>query len=320
MNTETPFIITEVKDNEVIEILIKNNLSGELVSIIPEYGARLKELWLKNKAGIVSVLRNIKHINTNNRDALFNNAKLSPFAGRIKNGKYRFNNVIYTLPINFPEEENACHGFIFNKKFKVVNKIIEKDYAACILEYFYDYELDGYPFSYLINIEYKLTISEGLIIKTKITNCSSLTIPISDGWHFYFDLGEDTDELKLKIDAANKIEFDRFGIPSGNVKAFDDFITPNKIGIREFDSCFQVNDKDRIVTNIISEKSNTNVKVWQYAGLNKYNYLIVYTPQDRKSIAIEPITSNINSFNNREGLILLKPEEECILECGIELV
>ena len=68
---------------------------------------------------------------------------------------------------------------------------------------------------------------------------------------------------------------------------------------------------------MICEKLNLNLQIWQDAGFNKYNYLVVYIPPDRKSIAIEPISSNINSFNNGEGLIILKPEEEFAASIGI---
>jgi len=39
------------------------------------------------------------------------------------------------------------------------------------------------------------------------------------------------------------------------------------------------------------------------------NYLQIYTPNDRKSIAIEPQTAPANSFNSKIGLQVLKPEE-----------
>ncbi|MDR3627474.1 MAG: hypothetical protein P4L45_11605, partial [Ignavibacteriaceae bacterium] len=91
------------------------------------------------------------------------------------------------------------------------------------------------------------------------------------------------------------------------------------IGSTQLDSCFRVNSRERIVTQLISEKLNANLNVWQEAGINKYNYLVIYVPKYRKSLSIEPLTSNINSFNNGNGLIKLKPDEEIILNTGIKL-
>jgi len=54
-------------------------------------------------------------------------------------------------------------------------------------------------------------------------------------------------------------------------------------------------------------------------GYREYNYLQVFIPPDRMSIAIEPMTCNANAFNNKDGLITLSPGEVLTTVCGIEL-
>ena len=49
------------------------------------------------------------------------------------------------------------------------------------------------------------------------------------------------------------------------------------------------------------------------------SYLQLYTPPDRKSIAIEPMNCIANAFNNGIGLKLLKPGEEFNWEVKIEV-
>ncbi|MDR3628597.1 MAG: hypothetical protein P4L45_17255, partial [Ignavibacteriaceae bacterium] len=142
MSEDYHFSITETNKADFTEIVIKNKLTGEFVSIIPEYGARIKELRLSNGKDIISILKAVTDINSNDRDDIFTNAKLSPFAGRIKDGKYSFQQTEYSLPINYPEENNACHGFIFNKSFSVVEKVLKGDSASCTLEYYYDNEYE----------------------------------------------------------------------------------------------------------------------------------------------------------------------------------
>ena len=247
MVNKNPFSITENKNNGYGEVIIKNTFTNELVSIIPEYGARIKELWLNNGINSVSILKTVPRIDSNDRDNIYTNAKLSPFAGRIKDGKYTFNNIKYVLPANYEEEKNACHGFLYNKNFNVVDSEINEEYASCTMEYFYNNEYDGYPFSYIIRITYKLVVNEGLVISTKVKNRSYSAIPISDGWHFYFDLGMNVGELKLKLDVADMIKFNQRNVPSGNKIGFNDFDKPEKIGSRLLDCCFQVNTNDRVV-------------------------------------------------------------------------
>jgi aldose 1-epimerase len=77
--------------------------------------------------------------------------------------------------------------------------------------------------------------------------------------------------------------------------------------------------KSKAVTELISNDQNIHLNIWQETGRNKYEYLVIYTPPDRKSIAIEPMTSNVNSFNNGESLIQLAPGKEYSSSFGIYL-
>jgi aldose 1-epimerase len=316
---ENQFTISAKEESNILEIIIKNNFSDEFVSIIPCSGGRIKELWLNNGKENVSVLKKIERIGSEERDDIFTNAKLSPFAGRIKGGQYSFNNVKYDLILNYPEENNACHGFIYNKIFRVTEQIKNEEYASCTLEYLYKNENKGYPFSYSIALSYGLSVNKGLTCTTKIVNLSDCVIPISDGWHHYYDLGVPVDELKLKLDNLDLIDLDSSMIPDGRRKEYKIFDAPNGIGGRHFDSCFKLKTNGKAETKLISEERNINLLIWQDTGPGKYDYLVIYTPPDRKSIAIEPITSNINSFNNKEGLILLPPGDNFVSRYGMYL-
>jgi aldose 1-epimerase len=317
MIKENKFSISYEKNSVNSELIIKNNLTNEFVSVLPGSGGRIKELQLNNGKENVSVLKKIETTESENRDDIFTNAKLSPFAGRIRNGQYIFNDIKYTLEMNYPEENNACHGFIYDKKFRVTEGTNNKDFASCTLEYLYNNESKGYPFSYSIALNYKLSAGKGLTCATKITNHSVSEIPISDGWHPYYDLGVPVDELKLKLDNLEFIELDSNLIPEGGKQEYKFFNNPRKIGHRQFDSCFKMHTNGKAETVLISEERNINLVIWQDTGCGKYNYLVIYTPPDRKSIAVEPITSNINSFNNKEGLILLAPGAEFVSRFGI---
>ncbi len=290
------------------------------MSIIPKYGGRLKELWLNNGRENISILKKINRVDSEDRDDIFANAKLSPFAGRIKDGTYVFNNAKYNLPINYPEEKNACHGYIYPKRFRVTEKNTNADSALCRLEYSYDNENEGYPFKYSIELTYKLSASEGLICTTKIINQSENAIPLSDGWHHYFDLGIRIDDLQLKLDVSEIVELDSRNIPTGSKEEYNDFSIPAKIGNIQFDSCFKVKSNNgRTVTKLLSPDHNIELDIWQETGNNKYEYIVIYTPPGRKEIAVEPITSNINSFNNREGLVVLDANEKFIASFGVSL-
>ena len=320
MIKDPAFSIDEVKNSNSSEIIIKNNLTKEILSIIPEYGGRLKELWLKNGSKNISILKKVNRIGSQDRDDIFTNAKLSPFAGRIKDGQYVFDNKRYNLPVNYPEEANACHGFLYSKEFHVADTIVNDEKGLCRLVYLYKNENEGYPFNYSIEITYILTALEGLICTTRIINNSKNIIPLSDGWHHYFDVGVKIDDLELKLDVSEIIDLDSRNIPTKKKEPYNDFRTPSRICDRYFDSCFKIDRlKGKAVTELISKDHNIHLNIWQETGSNKFEYLVIYTPPDRKSIAVEPMTSNINSFNNGEDLIQLAPGKEYVSSYGIYL-
>jgi len=321
MNNVDLFSIEEIKDFDIYEIMIKNNKTNEFISIIPNSGARIKELWLNNGKKNISILSKITNLNSNERDDIFNNAKLSPFAGRVDSGEYQFNNIKYNLFVNYSEENNACHGFIYDKVFSVIDKVINDQSAYCVLRYEYEGDTKGYPFKYSIEITYELSSINGLTCKTKILNESGKTIPLSDGWHHYYNLGLKVDDLQLKLNAEEIMGLNSRNIPDGNNEQFTEFKTPDRIGNRFIDSCFKIeNNGGKAVTELISKENDIHLNIWQDTGKGKYNYLVIYTPPHRDSIAIEPMTSNVNTFNNMEGLIYLEPNEEFKSSFGINLI
>jgi aldose 1-epimerase len=320
MNNHSPFVIEEEVIHGQPLITVKNKLSGEFFSVLTSSGGRVRELWLNNGGVNISVLRKIENVNSQNSDDIFTSAKLCPFAGRIKDGKYTANNIDYNLPINYAEENNAAHGFVYDKSYSVIAKEVSEEQATCVIQYRYDGHSDGYPFPFTIEIFYSLTLEKGFICTTKILNRSQVVIPLGDGWHHYFDLGCSVNDLKLKLNVKHMMELDKRNIPTGRNILFNDYSNLQNIGERHFNSTFTMNgDNGRVTAELVSESRNIHLSIWQEVGKNKYNYVVVYTPSDRKSIAIEPMTSNVNSFNSGDGLIMLSPDEEIMARMGIQI-
>lgn len=145
-------------------IKVRNKLSGEFFSVLPSSGGRLRQLWLNNGIGNVSVLRKIENLDSQNFDDIFTSAKLSPFAGRIEDGRYVLNKISYNLLLNYQEERNAAHGFVYDKAFTVITKEVSEEQAICCLQYHYDGHVKGYPFPYTIEISYSLTLEKGICL------------------------------------------------------------------------------------------------------------------------------------------------------------
>lgn len=320
MNTQ--FQIENIAEGtEFHQIIIKNIRTKEFISILPALGARLNGAYLNSNGDLIPVLSALHSSDFKSNDELFNNAKLFPFAGRIRKGVYSFQNQTYQLPLNYTEEENACHGFLYRKKFILKSKNIFENFAEVELCCRSAEECKGYPFSFIIIVTYKISDTGKVKISTKVENLGSNQMLFSDGWHPYFTLGNSVDDLVVEFSGKEKIELNKFNVPTGSrLKLNDGFINKIEIANKKLDDVFRLSSYSKTnEVNLVSKKTGITLNIWQESGTNKYNYLVLYTPPDRKSIAIEPITSNIDSFNNKEDIIILNPGNIWSASYGFEL-
>lgn len=252
-------------------------------------GASLQELSINDKS----------IIKTDDLDygSSYASSVLFPFVNRVKEGKYTFDKNEYLLETNAKEEKNALHGLIYDKAFKVITKEITKDRASATLEYKETRKPKGFPFNYSIALKYTLTDTD-LKLKVSVKNIDNKPFPFNIGWHPYFS-SSDLYNSFIGINSNKKFVVDEAMIP---VRTKDISLDESlQIKDNSFDDCFILN------------KNNVNFKTPDYeielSTSYKENYLQVYTPKNRKHIAIEPTTAPANSFNNSYGLQILKPKE-----------
>lgn len=301
------------------KIKLSNPATGEYLSLIPSFGGNINELVLEKSGQLHSItagdtaLETLSGIKTN----YYRGAKLSPFPNRINRGKYNFDGKKYQLDKNAPP--HALHGLCWNLPFTVKKQICSDSSATLTLSATYQTLHNGYPFQYHIEIEYILA-EHNFTCLTRLSNTSKHSIPIGDGWHPYFTTGSQVNTLKIHLPVHKQLELKAL-IPTGSYSSEQLFLTPTLLGNRSLDNCFELDNSGGIAeTRIIDEMRNISIVVWQKAGANGYNYLQVYTPPDRKSIAIEPMTCAPDAFNNGKGLITLLPQEYIELSFGIRLI
>jgi len=105
------------------------------------------------------------------------------------------------------------------------------------------------------------------------------------------------------------VSFDETGEISSNK-----FETKNKIENIHLDNCYLV---DAIDNTCILENEKYQLIV---QPLMNYPYLQLYTPSDRKSIAIENLSGIPNCFNNKIGLQLMKPHQNWELKTSYQFI
>ncbi len=287
-------------------------------AIIPDYGGNVIELGLPKEKKIYSVLDGNSTYHELLEDEAYKGAHLIPFSSRIENGIYTFQGKTYQLPLNKPDEGHALHGFLNNQPFEVVNVTEHKDFAALELSYSYNGSVPGYPFVFRLRMLYTLSV-EGFKLETMVTNSGQEDMPYSYGWHPYFTFGNSVDELHLQLPASKSIVFNERLIPTGELITDERFVKPALIGNTELDNGFLIETDGIAEALLYSKENDLSIHLWLETGARKFRYLQVYIPPHRKSIAIEPVTSQTNAFNNGKDLIILKPGEVFSAACGVYL-
>lgn len=290
-------------------VTLLSTKTKERVSILPGYGATVHELSLQKDGKVYEFLEAVQSEKEIRKVRWFRSAKLIPFPNRVNDGVYTFEGEIYRLPINFPLQHHANHGFIYDKPFSVVEQKTGKTFASLALEYKSQGELQGYPFSFHVLIRYTLRQGKGFECFTSITNSDKRNIPVGDGWHPYFMLGGKVDDFSLAIPPARKIEVNERLIPTGKKREFLEYCSFTPIGKRFFDDGFILKKSESGIAKTLlrDPRRDLTLTVWQETGKGKYNYLQVFTPPSRASIAIEPMSCATNAFNSADGLTILKP-------------
>lgn len=266
---------------------ISNSDKSCYAKIYLDAGASLQELTLNGHA-IIQDLSPLSYSDTYASSILF------PFANRIKDGMYSYEEDTYQFEANQKEENNALHGLVYNKTFKVINQNTDKDSASIILEYDEPNKTAGFPYSYNIQLEYILS-NTNLDLKVTIKNTSSKTFPFTLGWHPYF-ISDDLKNSSIQMESTQKLLIGDRNITTG----IEDTTPVNtfKIEDKQLDDCWVLNDG-----NIYF---NTPKYKLQIGSTAKNNFLQAYTPPRLNTIAIEPTTGVSDSFNNKIGLEVLK--------------
>lgn len=282
------FTINEISEKgfKFIELKNKKNTSA-IISLFE--GGRLKELKLNNKQ-LIQEIPNFDYKESYGSSILF------PFASRIENGKYIYQNKEYQFNCN-DGGKNALHGLVYNKKFEVLKKTECEKYASVVISYQETEATKGFPFTYEIQLIYTLFENE-IDLSIKIENTDTKSFPFTLGWHPYF-LSENLHNSILKFKSDKKIEFNENLITKRVIdfKSKEEF----KIEDKQLDDCFILkSDSVQFLTPNYQIEIKSN---------QKENYLQLYTPKGLPIIAIEPMTGVSNSHNNKIGLQNLKPKK-----------
>lgn len=231
---------------------------------------------------------------------------LFPFPNRLAKGQYKWQGKQYQFPINNASTGNAIHGFVREETFEVEYCFLAKDGASIRCFYDYDGRRDYYPFPFSLEIEFTIS-NDGLFrMAVEVTNQGDKALPFGFGWHPYFRLAKNADAHALKLPPCEKVDIDETMIPTGKRAVYTDFHTKKNVETTELDTCFQHTQTTGSPKLLLSAPGRSlTVK----ASAKLFPFFQVFTPPHRESIALEPMTCNVDAFNNKQGLITLEPDK-----------
>ena len=297
IDKEDLFPVIRLKDKS-------NNTEAEIYS----FGAILNGFTIEGKKGKTNIIDGF----TSPADAketitkTFKSAKLSPFVCRLQKGEYSFDGKAYKIK-KFYLGSEAIHGLLYDAPFTVKDYGADDNSAFVRLLYKYNKKEEGYPFAYSVEVVYTLKTDNTLSIQTLVINNSESDMPLNDGWHPYFQLGETVNDLLVQFNSNTMVEFNSHLLPTGKFTPYRKFERMESFGDTFLDNCFVLKDNSLPACILKDEKTQIQLSIITDAS---YPYLQVYTPPHRKSIAIENLSSAPDSFNNGMGLIVVKPGEQ----------
>jgi aldose 1-epimerase len=317
--TTQPFGVLPTNTTPLTEYLLEHTETGEFITVLPEFGAILRRLVLRKGHHLFALIEAPDSPQALAADESYASAFLYPFPSRIRHGIYSFEGENYALKMNETQSDNALHGFVHRQPFSVVSQEATDTHAQLVLRYDYTGDTFGYPFPFALTITYQLVqanrLEYGSSSATDFTaqNTGLTRAPAAFGWHPYFTFIGDTettrelvDNMTISIPAHTPVELNENLIPMGKGTARSEETLP--LHERELNNVFLIEPvPNQAYSETVLQSTKTGVRliVGQQTGEGKLNYLVCYTPPRRDSVAIEPLTANVNAFNNGEGLAVL---------------
>jgi len=281
---------------------LRNPLTGHGFSIVPAAGANVLDIQFGNQ-NILDGHATPEELEVGKWGK---STILFPFPNRLDGGKYQWLDKEYQFPINNAATENAIHGFVREEDFEVEFVFLGQDLASIRCYFDYTGYREYYPFPFSLELEFTIHDSGKFEVQVEVMNLHSTPIPVGFGWHPYFRLANRADLHQLQLPACEKVDINDRMIPTGGATPFQAFQSLKTVEDTFLDHCFKY-AKSSGSYQLILEGEGQSLSM--EASAAEFPFFQVFTPPHRESIALEPMSCNVDGFNNLQGLVTLAPEE-----------
>lgn len=300
-----------------VRLHLLNDENGPEALLNPSCGGRIETLRLRPDASSapVSVLKPEENGQQNGQQngcstERFNGHILLPFNDRIPGGRYRWNGEEYRFPPNDPDSGDAIHGLLYAMPLEVEAADCGEAAARAVLtRSICPADAPGYPFSLFVRITSCL-LPGSFELNIEVRNTGRRPAPLTLGWHPYFRLPGpggafgSIDDLTLQLPADRYVAVNDDLLPTGETPPLAgspyDFSRLRRIAESEMDIALRRTGNPALL-------AGDGYRLEITAG-PVFAYWQVFTPPERDSIAVEPVSAATNAFNRPElGLQVMEP-------------
>lgn len=278
-------------------------------SVVPAKGATLTALRFSGQ----DILDGYATPETLTEGKWGKSALLFPYPNRLRDGHFHWQGKDYQWPLNNAATGNAIHGFVRGEAFEVLRTETDAEQAQITCRLNYKGQHTFYPFPLVLDVTYAITKRGEFNLTVAVRNTGETAFPFGFGWHPYFRLAENAGDMKLQLPACTRVEIDDRMIPTGECTPYADFLKEKALGETSLDNCFAAESP----TPLYRVQLQAGKSVALVASSSQWPFFQVFTPPHRGSVALEPMTCNVDSFHNEEGLLVLDPGESWIGACRV---
>jgi len=243
---------------------------------------------------------------------LYPGSVLAPWPNRIKDGRYKYKNSTYQLPINEPKRGNALHGLVAYEQWDVIYNSETEVQLHFLLD-----KPEIYPGKLSLKSVFKIENNK-LQLEINAKNIGTKSAPYGISIHTYLLAGRKlkNDGLNLKIPADKFLEVDEnrllpIGLRDVLNTSFD-FQQGKLISDLFIDHAFKYSINQPRQVELLNSKGDGAVIEFD----DKSNWIQVHTADrdggedSRVTVAVEPMSCPADAFNSKIDLIELAPQAE----------
>jgi aldose 1-epimerase len=235
---------------------------------------------------------------------------LFPFPGRLRDGRLTFEGKTYQLPLNDSTKQHAIHGFTPRNRWRVLEARGNDECAFVTGEFNLKQDLPEalslWPADFVFRLTYRL-YPDKLRVEAGVENPGPGRLPFGLGYHGYFRLPGSNDpdigSTVLQASVAEIWEAEN-NLPTGRrttVPPELDFQRAHPIGNTALDNVFtKVTGPEAKSDGLVEIARLTHPRALgrlRVLADKSFRELVLFTPQHRHAVAIEPYTCSADAGN-----------------------